>query len=116
MREALKLIHAAAPQLIVDGEMHADAALSDTLRAKLVPSSPISGSANLLVMPGLDAANITLTALQAAAGAQIVGPMLLGLAQPLHVLSQSVTARGIVNLTAIASAELRQQAAATPGA
>jgi malate dehydrogenase (oxaloacetate-decarboxylating)(NADP+) len=116
MREALKLIHAAAPQLIADGEMHADAALSETLRSKLVPSSPLSGSANLLVMPGLDAANITLTALQAAGGAQVVGPMLLGLAQPLHVLSQSVTARGIVNLTAIASAELRQQAVAAPGA
>ncbi|VWX47183.1 NADP-dependent malic enzyme [Novosphingobium sp. 9U] len=109
MRDALKLLQTVAPSLIVDGEMHADAALSQALRAKLVPNSPLTGSANLLVMPSLDAANITLTALQAAAGAQIVGPMLLGLEQPLHVLSQSVTARGIVNLTAIASAELRQQ-------
>ena len=110
MRDALKLIQASAPQLIVDGEMHADVALSEALRAKLVPSSPLKGSANLLVMPNLDAANITLTALQGSASAQIVGPMLLGLDQPIHVLSQTVTARGIVNLTAIASAELRMRA------
>jgi malate dehydrogenase (oxaloacetate-decarboxylating)(NADP+) len=110
MRDALKLIRDASPQLIVDGEMHADVALSEALREKLVPSSPLKGSANLLVMPNLDAANITLTALQAAASAQIVGPMLLGLEKPIHVLSQTVTARGIVNLTAIASAELLKRA------
>lgn len=112
MREATRLVHEMAPQLVADGEMHADAALSEALRSKLVPSSPIKGSANLLVMPGLDAANITLTALQASASAQTVGPMLLGLAQPIHVLSQTSTARSIVNLTAIASAELRQRVGA----
>ena len=109
MRDALRLLREQAPDLIVDGEMHADAALSEALRSKLVPSSPLSGSATLLVMPGLDAANITLTALQAAAGAQIVGPMLMGLDRPIHVLSQTVTARGIVNLTAIAAAELLEK-------
>jgi malate dehydrogenase (oxaloacetate-decarboxylating)(NADP+) len=111
MREAMRLVRELAPQLTADGEMHADAALSEALRSKLVPSSPLQGSANLLVMPGLDAANITLTALQAAAGAQTVGPMLLGLCQPIHVLSQTATARSIVNLTAIASAELRPRMA-----
>jgi malate dehydrogenase (oxaloacetate-decarboxylating)(NADP+) len=111
MREATRLVHEMAPQMVADGEMHADAALSEALRSKLVPSSPIKGSANLLVMPGLDAANIALTALQASASAQTVGPVLLGLSRPIHVLSQTVTARGIVNLTAIASAELRQRVA-----
>jgi malate dehydrogenase (oxaloacetate-decarboxylating)(NADP+) len=108
MRDALHLIHARAPQLEVDGEMHADAALSEALRGRLVSSSPLKGSANLLIMPTLDAANIALTLLSAATEALLVGPMLLGMSKPIHVMVQSVTARGIVNMTALACAQVDQ--------
>jgi malate dehydrogenase (oxaloacetate-decarboxylating)(NADP+) len=105
MREALALIHERTPDLEADGEMHADAALSEALRGRLITASPLTGSANLLIMPGLDAANIALTLLSAAAEALLVGPLLLGIAKPLHVLIPSVTARGIVNMTALAAAQ-----------
>jgi len=85
--------------------MHADAALSEPLRERLVSNSPLEGAANLLIMPNLDAANIGLTLLGASAGGLQVGPMLLGLAKPLHVLVQKVTARGIVNMTALAASQ-----------
>ncbi|HQR91154.1 MAG TPA: phosphate acyltransferase, partial [Caulobacter sp.] len=93
MREALSLVRERAPELEVDGEMHADAALSQHLRDRLVADSPLKGSANLLVMPTLDAANISLTLLSAATESLLVGPILLGMSQPLHVLTPSVTAR-----------------------
>ncbi|WP_242122964.1 NADP-dependent malic enzyme [Sphingobium sp. Sx8-8] len=109
MREAFKLVKKAAPDLMVDGEMHADAALSQGLRERLIPDSRFEGSANLLVMPNLDAANITLTALSASSSSPTVGPMLMGLAQPIHVLTPGVTARGILNLTAIAAAEAERE-------
>jgi malate dehydrogenase (oxaloacetate-decarboxylating)(NADP+) len=102
MREALSLLRARAPDLEVDGEMHADAALSEVQRAVYVSSSPLKGSANLLVMPTLDAANISLTLLSAATEGLLVGPLLLGMSKPLHVLVPGVTARGIVNITALA--------------
>jgi malate dehydrogenase (oxaloacetate-decarboxylating)(NADP+) len=108
MREALHLLRARAPELEVDGEMHADAALSEALRGRLVTSSPLKGSANLLIMPTLDAANIALTLLSAATEALLVGPMLLGMSKPIHVMVQSVTARGIVNMTALACAQVDQ--------
>ena len=108
MREALHLLHARAPDLEVDGEMHADAALSEALRGRLVSSSPLKGSANLLIMPTLDAANIALTLLSAATEALLVGPMLLGMSKPIHVMVPSVTARGIVNMTALACAQVDQ--------
>jgi len=105
MRRALAIIRAQAPDLEVDGEMHADAALSEPLRERLVSNSPLEGAANLLIMPNLDAANIGLTLLGASAGGLQVGPMLLGLQKPLHVLVQRVTARGIVNMTALAASQ-----------
>jgi malate dehydrogenase (oxaloacetate-decarboxylating)(NADP+) len=105
MRAALKLLRARNVDFAVDGEMHADTALSEALRKRFVPNSPLKGSANLLVMPNLDAANITLTAMGASGNGMVIGPMLLGLAQPLHVLTPTATARGIVNLTAIAAAD-----------
>ncbi len=80
------------------------AALAEPLRGKLVADSPLKGSANLLVMPNLDAANIALTLLQASSGGLLVGPMLLGMSKPIHVLTPTITARGIVNLTAVAAA------------
>ena len=109
MRRALALLHAAKPDFEIDGEMHADAALSEHLRGRVVSNSPLTGSANLLVMPTLDAANIALTLLSAATEALLVGPLLLGVSKPVHVMVPSVTARGIVNMTALAVA----QAAAT---
>jgi malate dehydrogenase (oxaloacetate-decarboxylating)(NADP+) len=106
MRAALQLVRQNAPEMLVDGEMHADAALSQRLRETLVSDSPLEGPANLLVMPNLDAANITLTALAASSSSPTVGPMLMGLSKPIHVLTPGVTARGILNLTTIAAAEL----------
>jgi malate dehydrogenase (oxaloacetate-decarboxylating)(NADP+) len=103
MRAALALIRARAPDLELDGEMQADAALAQSIRDRMVPDSRLSGTANLLIMPTLDAANIAFNLLKAAADGLPVGPMLLGMAKPIHVLVPSVTARGIVNLTALAA-------------
>jgi malate dehydrogenase (oxaloacetate-decarboxylating)(NADP+) len=105
MRKAMTLLRQQAPDLEVDGEMHADAALSDILRGRIVSSSPLTGSANLLVFPTLDAANIALTLLSAATESLLVGPLLLGVSKPVHVMVPSVTARGIVNMTALAVAQ-----------
>jgi malate dehydrogenase (oxaloacetate-decarboxylating)(NADP+) len=105
MRDALKLLRARNPDFEVDGEMHADAALVPAIRARAVPESTLTDSANLLVMPGLDAANIAFNLLKAAAEGLQVGPILLGMAKPIHVLVPSVTARGIVNMTALAAAQ-----------
>ena len=109
MREALGLIRQRAPDLEVDGEMHADAALSEALRNRLVSDGRLTGSANLLIMPTLDAANIGLTLLSAATEALLVGPLLLGVCKPIHVLVPSVTARGIVNMTALAVAQANRE-------
>jgi malate dehydrogenase (oxaloacetate-decarboxylating)(NADP+) len=111
MRKALGLLRAAKPDFELDGEMHADAALSESLRARIVSTSPLTGSANLLVMPTLDAANIALTLLSAATEALLVGPLLLGVSKPIHVMVPSVTARGIVNMTALAVAQASAPAA-----
>jgi malate dehydrogenase (oxaloacetate-decarboxylating)(NADP+) len=106
MRAALKLIHAQAPELEVDGEMHADAALVPLIRARAVPDSPLEGTANLLVFPNLDAANIAFNLMKAVADGLQVGPMLLGMNKPIHVLTPSVTARGIANLAAVAGSQV----------
>jgi malate dehydrogenase (oxaloacetate-decarboxylating)(NADP+) len=105
MRRALALLRERAPELEVDGEMNADAALVEAIRERAVPDSPLSGTANLLVMPTLDAGNIAFTLLKAASDGLTVGPMLLGMSKPIHVLVPSVTARGIVNLSALAVLE-----------
>ncbi len=109
MRAAMALLRLSEPDFELDGEMHADAALSDVLRGRYVSSSPLTGSANLLVMPSLDAANIALTLLSAATEGLLVGPLLLGVAKPVHVMVPSVTARGIVNMTALAVAQAASQ-------
>ncbi|MDE2486161.1 MAG: NADP-dependent malic enzyme [Alphaproteobacteria bacterium] len=103
MREALRLIRARGPDFEIDGEMHGDAALDASALARYVSESPLKARANLLIMPSLDAANIALTLLSRAGEGLQVGPLLLGLSQPLHVLSPTVTARGIVNMTALAA-------------
>ena len=102
MRDALVLIQARDPGLEVDGEMHADAALVPAIRDRAVPDSRLSGAANLLVMPGIDAANIAFNLVKAATDGLQLGPLLLGVKKPIHVLVPSVTARGILNLTALA--------------
>ncbi|NKE45810.1 NADP-dependent malic enzyme [Roseomonas frigidaquae] len=105
MRDALRLLRDRAPDFEVDGEMHADAALVQAIRDRAVADSPLTDAANLLVMPTLDAANISFNLLKAAGEGLQVGPMLLGMAKPIHVLVPSVTARGIVNMTALAAAQ-----------
>jgi malate dehydrogenase (oxaloacetate-decarboxylating)(NADP+) len=105
MRQALHMIRAKAPGLEIDGEMHADAALVQAIRDRAVPDSKLSGSANLLIMPNLDSANIAFNLLKAAADGLPIGPMLLGMSKPIHVVVPSVTARGIVNLSALAVVE-----------
>jgi malate dehydrogenase (oxaloacetate-decarboxylating)(NADP+) len=107
MRQALALVRARAPELEVDGEMHSDAALSEAVRRRTVQDSPLAGVANLLVMPSLDAANIAFNLLKAAADGLPVGPLLLGTAKPIHVLVPGVTARGIVNISALAAQEAK---------
>jgi malate dehydrogenase (oxaloacetate-decarboxylating)(NADP+) len=110
MRQALGMIRARAPGLEIDGEMHADAALVQAIRDRAVPDSKLGGSANLLIMPTLDAANIAFNLLKAAADGLPVGPILLGMSKPIHVVVPSVTARGIVNLSALAVVEAQEQA------
>jgi malate dehydrogenase (oxaloacetate-decarboxylating)(NADP+) len=102
MRRALALIGSLAPGLEVDGEMQGDAALSEEIRARVFPNARLTGEANLLVMPTLDAANIAFNLLKTAAGDGItVGPILLGVARPVHILTPSATVRRIVNMTAL---------------
>jgi len=106
MREALALLHARAAWLEVDGEMHGDAALDAPYRHDLMPTSPLTGEANLLVMPNIDAANIAYNLLKTAAGGGIaIGPVLLGAALPVHILTPSATVRRIINMTALAVAD-----------
>jgi len=109
MRQAMQLIVERAPELEVEGEMHGDAALSEDVRRKVFPSSRLKGAANLLVMPTLDAANIAFNLLKTAAGDGLtVGPMLLGAARPVHVLTPTATVRRIINVTALLSVEAAQ--------
>ena len=112
MREAAEMLRQIAPQLEADGEMHGDAALSDVLRQRVYPHSSLKDEANLLVFPSLDAANITLTTVKAMTDALHVGPILLGTARPAHILTPSVTSRGVVNMTALAIVEASSKAEA----
>ncbi len=110
MAAAVKLLHQRAPSLEVDGEMHGDAALDVDIRNNVFPRSKLDGAANLVVCPSLDAANIAFNLLKTAADGLHVGPMLLGTALPAHVLTPSVTARGITNMTALAVVEAQRLA------
>ncbi|TWH24489.1 malate dehydrogenase (oxaloacetate-decarboxylating)(NADP+) [Aminobacter sp. J15] len=102
MQEAAALLRELAPDLEADGEMHGDSAISPALRQRIYPHSTLTDEANLLVFPNLDAANITLTTVKAMTDALHVGPILLGAARPAHILTPSVTSRGVVNMTALA--------------
>ncbi len=106
VREALALIRDQAPWLEVDGEMHGDAALDAAYRQQLMPDTTLTGEANLLVLPNIDAANIAYNLLKTAAGGGIaIGPVLLGAAKPVHILTPSATVRRIVNMTALTVAD-----------
>jgi malate dehydrogenase (oxaloacetate-decarboxylating)(NADP+) len=106
MRQTLALLQQQAPWLEVDGEMHGDVALDGAARMALMPNSSLHGDANLLVMPNIDAANIAYNLLKTAAGGNIaIGPVLLGAAKPVHVLTASTTVRRIVNMTALTVAD-----------
>ena len=115
LRAALKLLKERAPNLEVDGEMHGDAALNETIRQRTMSDSTLTGEANLLVFPGIDAANITLNVVKAMTDALHVGPMLLGPASPAHIVTPSVTSRGIVNMAAIATAQTVNREAESRG-
>ena len=106
MRRALQLLRESAPWLEVDGEMHGDIALDPKARQTVMPHSTLSGEANLLVLPNIDAANISYNLLKTAAGGNIaIGPVLLGAAKPVHILTASTTVRRIVNMTALTIAD-----------
>jgi malate dehydrogenase (oxaloacetate-decarboxylating)(NADP+) len=107
MRQAYALIRANAPELEVDGEMHGDTALNEEIRHASFPNSNLTGNANLLVMPTLDAANIAFNLLKTASGSGVtIGPILLGAAKPVHILTPSATVRRIVNMAALTVAEI----------
>ncbi len=102
MQRALTLIQERAPELEVEGEMHGDAAISEEIRSGVFPNSILKGEANLLIMPTLDAANISFNLLKTAAGGNVtLGPILLGVARPVNILTPSATVRRIVNMTAM---------------
>jgi malate dehydrogenase (oxaloacetate-decarboxylating)(NADP+) len=112
MREAAERFRALMPDIECEGEIHGDAALSEAVRRRYLPSSRLSGDANLLVLPNIDAANILFNVLKGIGGHGVtVGPILLGAARPAHILTPSATVRRIVNMTALAVGDTPQAAA-----
>lgn len=108
MRDAVEILNQPPLNFEIEGEMHADAALDEIIRTRIFPNSCLKGSANLLVMPNLDAANIAFNLVKVIADGQAIGPILLGGAKPGHILTPSVTVRGIVNMSAFASVEAQR--------
>ena len=109
MRAALAMLHASHPELEAEGEMHGDAAIDSELRNRIFPNSRLSADANLLIFPTLDAANIAFNLLKSAAGeGMTIGPILLGAARPVHILTPSATTRRIINMTALTCVEAGQ--------
>ena len=102
MRAAVTVLHETYPELEVDGEMHADAALSVDIRNRLYPNSKLEGVANLLVMPNADAANISVSLLKMLGGGVTIGPILMGMSKSAHVVAQAITVRNLVNMSAVA--------------
>ena len=105
MREAYRLLKAAAPDMVVEGEMQGDLALNQELRERYIPDTVLRGEANLLLFPNLDSANLSMTLLKEMNNALAVGPILMGPRAPAHILAPSTTSRGIVNMAAIAASE-----------
>ena len=113
MRKAREILESTHPELPVEGEMHADAAVWESVRDRIFPSSRFQGSANLMVLPDLDAANIAYNMVKVFGDGLPVGPILVGLNHPAHVMTEAVTVRGIVNMCAVAAAEAIDLAATT---
>ncbi len=111
MREVLAALHDWAPDLEVEGEMHADAALSPFVREEIFPNSKLTDRANLLIMPTLDAANIAFELLRVATKSITLGPMLLGAARPVHIVTPSATVRNLLNMSAIAVVDSLRESA-----
>jgi malate dehydrogenase (oxaloacetate-decarboxylating)(NADP+) len=105
MRRATALLWGECPDIEVDGEMHGDAAVSALVRERAMPNGRLSGPANLLVFPTLDAASIAMTLLKEVADGLHVGPILMGTAKPAHILLSSATSRGVANMLAVTSVE-----------
>jgi malate dehydrogenase (oxaloacetate-decarboxylating)(NADP+) len=110
MREALAILRIIAPNMEVDGEMHGDAALSESLRLRLLPDCKLKGSANLFVFPNMDAANITFNLVRVLTDGVELGPILMGAAKPAYVLTPSATVRRVVNMAALAVVEAQIRA------
>jgi malate dehydrogenase (oxaloacetate-decarboxylating)(NADP+) len=110
MRQATALLKQSRPELEADGEMQGDTALSTTARNLILPHSDLKGEANILIMPNLDAANVAYQMIKIMGDAVPVGPILIGPARPAHILTPSVTARGILNMTAVAAVEAQERA------
>jgi malate dehydrogenase (oxaloacetate-decarboxylating)(NADP+) len=102
MRDVLGKLLELAPELEVEGEMQADAAISSFIREEVFPHSRLNGAANLLIAPGLDAANIAFNLLKVVSGSVAIGPILLGAAKPVHIVTPSITVRGLLNMAAVA--------------
>ena len=109
MRKVFEILSEIAPELEVEGEMHGDAALDENIRHFAFPNSRFKGSANLLIMPNLDAANISFNLLKSTSGNNVtIGPILLGAAKPVHILTPTATTRRLVNMTALTVAEIQE--------
>ncbi len=109
MREALQLLEEMAPELEVEGEMHADAALSEEVRERILPGSRLKGGANLFIMPTLDAANIAFNMIRVLDEGVAIGPILMGINYPAHVLTPSSTVRRVVNMSAVAAVDAQKR-------
>jgi malate dehydrogenase (oxaloacetate-decarboxylating)(NADP+) len=106
MQQALRRINELAPELEVEGEMHGDAALSEEVRLAAFPNSRLKGEANLLIMPTIDAANISFNLMKVSGGGNVtLGPILLGVSRPVHILTPSATVRRIVNMVALTTVD-----------
>jgi malate dehydrogenase (oxaloacetate-decarboxylating)(NADP+) len=110
MQITLALVNAMDPELEIDGEMHGDAALSEAVRMRALPDTRLKGDANLLIMPTIDAANISFNLLKTASGGGVtLGPILLGAAKSVHILTPSATVRRVVNMTALTAVDAATQ-------
>jgi malate dehydrogenase (oxaloacetate-decarboxylating)(NADP+) len=110
MRRATALLKQNHPEIEADGEMQGDTALSEAARALILPHSKLEGVANILIMPNLDTANVAYQMIKSLADALPVGPILIGPSRPAHILTPSVTARGVLNMTAVAAVEAQERA------
>ena len=110
MRQTLERVRERAPELMIDGEMHGDAALVESIRNERMPDSPLKGSANILIMPNVEAARISYNLLRVSSSEGVtVGPVLMGVAKPVHVLTPIASVRRIVNMVALAVVEAQTQ-------